>query len=235
MSNKLYDETSIQNIANAIRNKNGSSDLYTVGQMAQAILDIPTGDGDGDITWERELIEKWDFTKSLEGSAGDTFILTAGASRTSEGIVFNGSAPTVDCNLKSTVDDWLKVGVAFECDGIENLGTNSQLSFFGCEGGLFEMYNNSPYNQVFPRDYYNPSVSQRLEFRNFYLDPNYGFYSFNRYLATSSSIPELFKVFNDNIRDGNNKFLIGGYNNYGTPPNGFVVKSLAIYRNIEKS
>lgn len=43
MANKLYDETSIQNIANAIRLKNGSSDSYTVGQMAQAIQDIPSG------------------------------------------------------------------------------------------------------------------------------------------------------------------------------------------------
>lgn len=45
MANKLYDETSIQNIASAIRNKNGSSDSYTVGQMAQAISNIPAGGG----------------------------------------------------------------------------------------------------------------------------------------------------------------------------------------------
>ncbi len=37
MSKKLYPETDIQNIANAIRNLNGSSDTYTVGQMASAI------------------------------------------------------------------------------------------------------------------------------------------------------------------------------------------------------
>ena len=43
MANKLYDETSIQNIADAIRIRNGSSDSYTVGQMAQAVLDIPIG------------------------------------------------------------------------------------------------------------------------------------------------------------------------------------------------
>lgn len=43
MANKLYEETNIQAIANAIRGKNGSSDTYTVAQMAQAIADIPTG------------------------------------------------------------------------------------------------------------------------------------------------------------------------------------------------
>lgn len=43
MANKLYEEDNIQAIANAIRSKNGSSDTYTVSEMAQAVLDIPTG------------------------------------------------------------------------------------------------------------------------------------------------------------------------------------------------
>ena len=43
MSNKLYSETAIQNIASSIRGKNGTQNTYTVSQMAQAILDIPTG------------------------------------------------------------------------------------------------------------------------------------------------------------------------------------------------
>jgi hypothetical protein len=45
MGNKLYSETAIQNIASSIRNKNGTQNTYTVSQMAQAILDIPTGGG----------------------------------------------------------------------------------------------------------------------------------------------------------------------------------------------
>lgn len=40
MANKLYDEASIQNIANAIRAKNGSSDTYKVSEMSDAILNI---------------------------------------------------------------------------------------------------------------------------------------------------------------------------------------------------
>ena len=43
--NKLYEESSIQAIANAIRSKNGSSDTYTVSQMATAILNIPSSGG----------------------------------------------------------------------------------------------------------------------------------------------------------------------------------------------
>jgi len=40
--NKLYEENSIQDIADAIREKNGSSDTYTVAQMSGAIDDIET-------------------------------------------------------------------------------------------------------------------------------------------------------------------------------------------------
>jgi len=43
MSLKLYEETNIQDIADAIRSKNGLSDTYTVAEMAQAIEDIPSG------------------------------------------------------------------------------------------------------------------------------------------------------------------------------------------------
>lgn len=46
MANKLYDETSVQNIANAIREKNGSTSTYTIGEMSQAINNLnTTGDG----------------------------------------------------------------------------------------------------------------------------------------------------------------------------------------------
>ena len=44
MAKKLYPESAVQAIANAIRAKNGSSETYTIGEMAQAIEDIPSGD-----------------------------------------------------------------------------------------------------------------------------------------------------------------------------------------------
>lgn len=46
MSKKLYEETSIQDIANAIRNKNGSTSTYKVSEMAGAINDISVGSSD---------------------------------------------------------------------------------------------------------------------------------------------------------------------------------------------
>lgn len=43
MSKKLYTEAYIQNIADAIREKNGLTRKYMVGEMAQAIQNIPAG------------------------------------------------------------------------------------------------------------------------------------------------------------------------------------------------
>lgn len=43
MALKLYSDTDIQDIADAIRSKNGSSDTYKVSEMASAIDALPTG------------------------------------------------------------------------------------------------------------------------------------------------------------------------------------------------
>ena len=42
MGNKFYDEESIKDIASAIREKNGTSNKYSVSEMGQAIRSIPT-------------------------------------------------------------------------------------------------------------------------------------------------------------------------------------------------
>lgn len=46
MANVLVDENSLQCIANAIREKNGTDDTYKPSEMPQAIRDIPTGGSD---------------------------------------------------------------------------------------------------------------------------------------------------------------------------------------------
>lgn len=43
MGNKLYNESSVQNIANAIRAVNGTTNTYKIGDMANAISSISTG------------------------------------------------------------------------------------------------------------------------------------------------------------------------------------------------
>lgn len=45
MSLKLYEEQSVQEIADAIRAKNGSSNTYKIGEMATAVSEIQAGSG----------------------------------------------------------------------------------------------------------------------------------------------------------------------------------------------
>ena len=47
MAKKLYEESNIQAIADAIREKNGKTDTYKPSEMAAAITNIPTGGGGG--------------------------------------------------------------------------------------------------------------------------------------------------------------------------------------------
>lgn len=44
MAKKLYEETSVQAIANAIRAKNGKTTTYKIGEMADAISALSVGD-----------------------------------------------------------------------------------------------------------------------------------------------------------------------------------------------
>jgi hypothetical protein len=53
MANKLYDEAAVQDIANAIREKNGTDKTYTIAEMGEAVRDIVSaGEGEykGDYT-----------------------------------------------------------------------------------------------------------------------------------------------------------------------------------------
>lgn len=43
MGDKLYDESSVQAIANAIRTKLGTDAQFKIGDMATAVSSIPTG------------------------------------------------------------------------------------------------------------------------------------------------------------------------------------------------
>ena len=47
MANVLVEETSLSNIASAIRVKNGSTAVYKPGEMAAAITNLPTGGSGG--------------------------------------------------------------------------------------------------------------------------------------------------------------------------------------------
>ena len=56
MANVLVEETSLSNIASAIRGKNGSTSVYKPGEMAAAITNLPTGGGDTEtITFSEDI------------------------------------------------------------------------------------------------------------------------------------------------------------------------------------
>lgn len=57
MANKLYEESAIQNIANAIRSVSGSSDTYKVVDMATAIEGISTGLDWSELNYESTPLE----------------------------------------------------------------------------------------------------------------------------------------------------------------------------------
>lgn len=44
MANKLYEESSVQAIANAIRAKNGTTTKYKIGEMGGAVMGITGGE-----------------------------------------------------------------------------------------------------------------------------------------------------------------------------------------------
>lgn len=56
MAQKLYEETNIRSIADAIRAKNGSTDTYKTSEMAAAISAITTGGGGGDIILDTKTL-----------------------------------------------------------------------------------------------------------------------------------------------------------------------------------
>ena len=58
MSNVLVEETSLQDIANAIREKTNSSDLYKPHEMAEAVLSIDGGSGEA-----RVVTQEWEVTE----------------------------------------------------------------------------------------------------------------------------------------------------------------------------
>lgn len=67
MSKKLYEESYIQDIADAIREKNGSTETYKVSEMAEAIENIPSGGEEG---WEPQS-DWWDIEKIVNEDTED--------------------------------------------------------------------------------------------------------------------------------------------------------------------
>jgi hypothetical protein len=77
MSNKLYEENSVQAIADAIRAVNGSTDTYKIGDMASAVAGISTGLNWSELNYDtsgpnkgtpQEVVDVFNYAKQIMNS-----------------------------------------------------------------------------------------------------------------------------------------------------------------------
>lgn len=88
MAKKLYEESSIQDIANAIREKNESTTTYKVAEMGAAVRGLPTGGGGGSVYENLKYSNKATFTDVNVPELGDTFEVTMPPNQTDFSSVF---------------------------------------------------------------------------------------------------------------------------------------------------
>ena len=119
--NKLYEETDIQNIANAIREKAGTTDTFKVSEMANAVSNIKTNNGNTlisskcfDVQFESE-VDYIDVSKltwyqgnkyGSEGDSIDNFTINSSETRiyselfpVARGLILNNSDKKIGINL----------------------------------------------------------------------------------------------------------------------------------------
>lgn len=155
MANKLYNDTSIKAIANAIRAKNGKTDTYTVGEMAGAISSLS---GKESVTWHQcpeaprnfvndVVYDPNDYsTSQIENYAPATALEsnTKPIGKTVDGITYYNQVPNVETPFASTnaagtlkpLDQlrWLNTTVATISP--YPLGVNTRdLGGWACDGG----------------------------------------------------------------------------------------------------
>ena len=155
MANKLYNDTSIKAIADAIRAKNGKTDTYTVGEMAGAISSLS---GKESVTWHqcpeapRNFVNDVTYdpndysTSQIENYAPETPVTsnTKPIGKTIDGITYNNQVPNIATPFASTntagtlkpLDQlrWLNTTVAMTSP--YPLGVNTRdLGGWACDGG----------------------------------------------------------------------------------------------------
>ena len=155
MANKLYNDTSIKAIADAIRVKNGKTDTYTVGEMAEAISSLS---GKETVTWHqcpdapRNFVNDVTYdpsdysTSQIENYAPTPALQsnTKPIGKTVDGITYYNQVPNIETPFASTnaagtlkpLDQlrWLKTTIATATP--YSLGINTRdLGGWACDGG----------------------------------------------------------------------------------------------------
>lgn len=127
----LYDDANIQDIADAIRAKTGSLSTYTVGQMAQAIMNIPSGGGGVSTPlWSTAEIVAGEYVSNTNG----TFISDGSGAR-SPMVAVTENAITV-----FTASDWNNIYNAWY-DSTQTFISSFSLGRGGTSIGYLEVVN----------------------------------------------------------------------------------------------
>lgn len=159
MANKLYNDTSVKAIADAIRAKNGTTNTYTVGEMASAITNIPSGSGDiSRVEWHqcpeapRNFINNVTYdpndysTSQIENYAPATPVTsnTKPIGKTVDGITYYNQVPNIATPFASTnavgtlkpLDQLRWLNTTVEQTSPYPLGVNTRdLGGRDCDGG----------------------------------------------------------------------------------------------------
>ena len=155
MAQKLYEESNIQAIANAIRGKNGLSDTYKTSEMAAAITAIPSGGGD----LPEELIHyTGDCSYKFYRNAWKWVLDKYGSQITTENItncdnmfysLNTTSIPfSINCDATETID---LTDCFSDCEQLLNLPIFNNCRVYTCPG----MFNGCNNLREIPNDFIN--------------------------------------------------------------------------------
>lgn len=172
--NKLYEETDIQNIANAIREKAGTADTFKVSEMANAISNIKKNNGNTlisskcfDVQFESE-VDYIDVSKLTwyqgnkygnEGDSIDDFITNSAEIRIyselfpiTKGLILNNSDKKIGINLFDANKICIKTTTEYGFYNGTDLNTfidndNKKLAYM-----YFQMVNSDDTTPISPSD-----------------------------------------------------------------------------------
>lgn len=213
------------------------------GQLG--FFEQPGGDAGGDITWERELVDEWDFTESLVSKNYNKSFVIEGAdiTRTSDGIVFgtNSTEQTVYSSdfHDLPVTDWSKIDIELEVEAVAS--TQSMRALFSVWSSPKSAYSlglqfagladgfkwiNTTY--VTPPENFTNIASAA---RKLCLNLESGrLYTHGILITGNFTFASLFA---DAMADtDHNKFYIGTNAGWVGNPNGYKFKKLRIYKHI---
>lgn len=203
--------------------------------------------GTGDIDWERELIDEWDFTQSLESKNGIVFTIEdpSKASRTSSGLISTHGESRVYADLSSLgITDWNEIDIELDCDVSEfNPNQDKQIFAFyntgfsnyslgpkwaGNDGFYGFMANNHSALYKVNQPKFFESLCTKIEYDDVNSKDMCTYYG-RGVILTPIVNPEFGSKINDAFQGANKRIYLGsGYSDWTIT--GLMMKSLRIYR-----